>query len=129
MNQVSGHRAIKIMNSTKLTLLLLGSAVLTACSAGEESDSNLYHWGNYADTVYRYYNEPNDFGRQEADLQEIIAKAKGRNKPVAPGLYGHLGLVLLKQGKTAEAYAAFQQEQQLYPESKTFMQYLQHRKK
>ncbi|EFM88417.1 hypothetical protein CYK57_00316 [Actinobacillus pleuropneumoniae] len=54
--------------------------------------------------------------------------AKDAQKPVAPGVYGHLGLVLLKQGKTAEAQNAFLQEQQLFPESKTFMQYLQRKK-
>lgn len=115
------------MKKIKITALLLGVAVLTACSSG--TDSNLYYWGNYSDVIYSYYNEPNDFGKQEANLNQIIAEARERNKPVAPGVYGHLGLALLKQGKSAEAQAAFQQEQQLFPESKTFIQYLQRKKK
>ncbi|WP_131269971.1 DUF4810 domain-containing protein, partial [Glaesserella parasuis] len=47
---------------------------------------------------------------------------------VAPGVYGHLALVLLKQGKQAEAQTAMKKEQELHPESTTLMQYLQRKK-
>lgn len=103
----------------------LCSGLLAACSA---PDNNIYYWGNYSDVVYSYYNEPGDFAKQEDTLNKIIDEAKQRGKPVAPGIYGHLGLVLLKQGKQPQAMVAFQEEQRLFPESQTFMQYLQRKK-
>lgn len=114
---------------SKIKTVTLASMVmfLAACSS-KSADHHIYYWGNYSDVVYSYYNEPNDFAKQENQLNEIIKTAKEKNKAVAPGVYGHLGLALLKQGKMPEAQAAFQQEQQLFPESKKFIQYLQRKK-
>lgn len=116
------------MQKFKYLAVTLGCAMLIGCAKQEQPDNSLYYWGNYSDVVYAYYNEPGDFGKQEQDLNQIITEAKNKSKQVAPGIYGHLGLVLLKQGKTSEAKRALQEEQRLYPESATFMQYLQHKK-
>ena len=113
------------MNKIQFIGVLFGASLLVACAS---KDTNLYYWGNYSDVVYSHYNEPGDFVKQEEALKQIIATAKENNKSVAPGVYGHLGLVLLKQGKQADARAAWQEEQRLYPESATFMQYLQREK-
>lgn len=109
----------------KLIFAMVGSLLFVACSA---PDNHLYYWGNYSDVVYSYYNEAGDFSKQEEALNQIITQAKERNKPVAPGVYGHLGLVLVKQGKHSEAMMAFQEEQRLHPESNIFIQYLQRKK-
>lgn len=114
------------MKKVNIKIVALMTMILSACSS--KSVDTKYYWGNYSDIVYSYYNEPNDFVKQENGLNDIIKMAQDTNKPVAPGVYGHLGLVLLKQGKTAEAQNAFLQEQQLFPESKTFIQYLQRKK-
>lgn len=106
------------------SMMALAVFLLAACS----SSNQLYYWGDYSDVVYAYYNEPGDFAKQENAINEIIAGAKKRGKTVAPGVYGHLGLLLSKQGKHAEAQMAFQQEQSLHPESTVFMQYLQRQK-
>ncbi|WP_419843347.1 DUF4810 domain-containing protein [Actinobacillus pleuropneumoniae] len=115
------------MKKINIIMFALITVVLSACSS-RSVDTNTYYWGNYSDLIYSYYNEPGDFTKQENGFNEIIKMAKDAQKPVAPSVYGHLGLVLLKQGKTAEAQNAFLQEQQLFPESKTFMQYLQRKK-
>ena len=115
------------MNKLKVFSAISVAFILAACSS-RSTDSNMYYWGDYSDVVYSYYNEPNDFAKQENTLREIINVAKEKNKAVAPGVYAHLGLALLKQGKGAEAQAAFQQEQMLFPESKAFIQYLQRKK-
>ncbi|WP_236966797.1 DUF4810 domain-containing protein [Mannheimia varigena] len=115
------------MKKTKIMGIAAIVALFTACSSNTV-DTDLYHWGNYSDVVYSHYNEPGDFAKQENELNQIISQAKEKNKLVAPGVYGHLGLVLLKQGKSAEARAALQQEQTLYPESAEFMQFLQRKK-
>ncbi|HDV7284067.1 Uncharacterised protein [Mannheimia haemolytica] len=115
------------MKIIKLIGIATGVLLLAAC-AGQQKNTDLYHWGNYSDVVYSHYNEPGDFAKQEQSLNQIISQAKELNKPVAPGVYGHLGLALLKQGKSGEAKAAFQQEQSLYPESTQFIQFLQRKK-
>ncbi|GJH42298.1 DUF4810 domain-containing protein [Pasteurella canis] len=114
------------MKKVHFTVALLAIGLLAACSSPQNHD--LYYWGNYSDVVYSYYNEEGDLSKQEEALNQIIAQAKEQNKLIAPGVYGHLGLVLLKQGKPADANMAFQEEQRLYPESTTFMQYLQRKK-
>ena len=111
------------MKLIKNVCIFSSAIVLVAC--GSSTDNSLYYWGNYSDVVYAYYNEANELVKQEQALQELIQKAKSSGKNIAPGVYGHLGLVALKQGKRAEANAAFQQEQMLYPESTKFIQYLQ----
>ncbi|MFD1805022.1 DUF4810 domain-containing protein [Pasteurella oralis] len=114
------------MKKIYFVTVILSTVFLAACSSPKKHD--LYYWGNYSDVVYSHYNEEGDFAKQEEALNQIIAQAKEKNKPVAPGVYGHLGLALLKQGKQADASVAFQEEQRLYPESATFMQYLQRKK-
>lgn len=113
------------MNKIKFLSTVATVTFLVACKS---TDTNTYHWGNYDDVVYSYYNAEGDFARQEADLNKIITDAKAAGKPIPPGVYGHLGLVLLKQGKRSEANLSFQEEQKLYPESTKFMQYLQRHK-
>ncbi|MGX2970440.1 DUF4810 domain-containing protein [Ursidibacter sp. B-7004-1] len=110
------------MKLLKSFILLLMGSLLIACS---QTDNNIYYWGDYSDVVYSHYNEEGNFAKQEEALKQIITKAKEIGKPVAPGIYGHLGLVLLKQGKQAESQSALQEEQRLYPESSAFIQYLQ----
>lgn len=108
--------------------VLFGLAFLvSACSSGR-ADRSLYYWGDYSDVVYDYYEENGDYAKQEEALQQIIAAAQERGKPIAPGVYGHLGLVRLKQGKHAQAHDAFNQEQKLYPESTVFIRFLQKKK-
>ncbi|WP_244298097.1 DUF4810 domain-containing protein [Actinobacillus vicugnae] len=115
------------MNKIYAGVFVAITMMLAGCLS-KSVDTDIYYWGNYSDVVYSYYNEPNDFAKQADSLNNIIQTAKEKNKPVAPGVYGHLGLALLKQGKTLEAQNAFQQEQQLFPESKVFMQHLQRKR-
>ncbi|EEF15794.1 hypothetical protein AM202_0403 [Actinobacillus minor 202] len=115
------------MKKIKYIIFLVSTAILSACSSNN-TNKDLYYWGNYSDVVYHYYNEPGDFGKQEESLNQIIAEAATHKKTVAPGVYGHLALVLQKQGKQSEAQIALKKEQELHPESATFIQYLQRNK-
>lgn len=115
------------MKTVKLMAIASIVVLISACSSNKPN-TDTYYWGNYSDVVYSHYNEVGDFAKQENVLNQIVSQAKANSKPVAPGIYGHLGLVLLKQGKMSEAKAAFQQEQALYPESTVFMQFLQRKK-
>ncbi|HDR1022664.1 TPA: DUF4810 domain-containing protein [Pasteurella multocida] len=113
-----------MLGHLKVVTLLSAACVLAACSGPK----GLYYWGDYNNVVYDYYEEPGEFGEQEARLMKIIEKANEINQQVGPGIYGQLGLVQLKQGKESEAQASFEQEQALYPESTAFIQFLQGKK-
>lgn len=107
----------------QLTIVLGISLFLVACQ-NQSRHNDLYYWGDYQDSVYAYFNQE-DLVAQEGNLTKIIEKTKELNKPVAPGVYAQLGLVLLKQHKTSEAGHYFNLEQQLYPESAKLIQFLQ----
>lgn len=89
----------------KVAIALASMMLFSACTP--KQDNSLYYWGHYSDTVYQYYNKPNELAEQEQALLVLIDKAKNSGKNVAPGVYGHLGLVSMKLGKRAEANAAF----------------------
>ena len=108
----------------KSAALLSATLLITACGSTNHNDRGLYYWGNYSDIIYSYYEQEGDYGKQEDALNQLIAGSQQSNKPLAPGIYGQLGLVLLKQGKRSDAQEAFRQEQALYPESAAFMQFL-----
>ncbi len=116
------------MKIMKLSAVVLFSAFLLACGSSHK-DNSLYYWGNYQETLHAYYENNGDYAKQEEDIRKIIASAKESNKQVAPGIYAHLGLLLIKQGRVSEGNEALQQEQALYPESRQFMQFLQKAKK
>lgn len=115
-----------MMNKIKHVMVLCCSAFLVACSFS--GNYPLYYWGNYSYIVYDYYNGEGDLNKHEEALLNIIRRANDLDLQVAPGIYAHLGMVRLKLGRGAEAQAAFLQEQQLYPESERFIQYLQRKK-
>ncbi len=107
-------------------LLGIGSiiTVLTACSSSEPP---LYYWGNYHKNVYQYYTEPGNTSAQKTEILATIQQAKAHHLPVAPGIYGHLGLLELRLGDVAAARAAFKQEATLYPESAQFIDFINRR--
>lgn len=123
------------MNNTSLTArcrgLLLPIALgclLTACVS---TPPTLYQWGNYESNVYSYLKSDSAVAPQkqiddmEASLQKI--RASGKNPP--PGYYAHLGLLYANIGKTDLMVQNFHAEEQLFPESVPYMDYLLSKKK
>ncbi|MGF1450853.1 MAG: DUF4810 domain-containing protein [Opitutales bacterium] len=95
------------------------AALLGGCA----SNSHHYYWGNYESMLYKTYAEPGEIPpEQQLDLlEDDLAKASERGKPVHPGLYAQIGLVRYELGDNAGARAAFEQEKALYPESTALM--------
>ena len=105
----------------RLALAAAPALLLAACASAPKP---LFHWGEYPDAVYGYYQDSGDWDSQEKVLTKAITEARSKNLKVGPGIYAQLGLVMAKQGRDAEAQAAFRQEAMLYPESAVFMQRL-----
>lgn len=99
-----------------LPLILLASG----CAS-----SGLYEWGNYDESLYKYYknaeNEESFFASLEKLINDNAKKSDGFRKPIAPGLYAEYGYLLFERGRYQDAIAAFSEEKKAYPESSLLM--------
>jgi hypothetical protein len=106
-----------------LVLPLILGCLLTACVS---TPPTLYQWGDYQSNVYSYLkgdgssSPEKQIDEMEANLQKI--RASGKNPP--PGYYAHLGLLYSTVGKTDLVVQNFRAEEQLFPESASYMDYL-----
>lgn len=102
-----------------LTVLFVGVAV-TGCV---NTPPDHYHWGHYEKLLLDMYNKPGaaDSTLQIQQLNDDILTAESLGKPVAPGIYAHLGLMYAMQGQMAESLAAFDEEKARFPESIPFI--------
>ncbi|MDP8162420.1 DUF4810 domain-containing protein [Pasteurella skyensis] len=111
-----------MLKTLKIFPILLCGFVVIGCQSPSPS---LYYWGNYSDSVYSYYDDETTLDTQQQNMLQIINNAQESGKQVGPGIYAHLGLISLKQGMAQKAQDYFQKEMTLYPESATFIQFLQ----
>jgi len=101
-----------------LTLPLL--VLLTGCA----SNNHLYAWGNYEESLFANYHEPEV---KEEILNEYIAfidENQSAKKKVAPGLFAEAGTFLYERGDTTGAIRFYELEKQAWPESQQLMQTL-----
>jgi len=104
-----------------MRIRVLALAALAAwCIAGCSAPQSLYAWGDYEQSLYRYYKNPDDVEGYIASLDEIIAAAEEQGK-VPPGVYAEHGYALMIVGRGEEAIANFEKERELWPESTKFM--------
>lgn len=82
--------------------------------------STKYHWGNYENSLYRYYKNPSEVEEMSEALAIIIVKGE-RDGKVPPGLYAEYGYLLLVTGNTGEAVNYFEKEKNIWPESSMLM--------
>jgi hypothetical protein len=80
-----------------------------------------YDWGSYNPSLYTYYKDPGKASELMTSLQTIINSTNAGHGAVPPGIYAEYGYLQLQQGKSQEAVASFQAEEQHWPESKAFM--------
>jgi len=100
--------------------LLLLVTLLTGCQTAVKP---LYYWGQYENTLYQTYKNPDKAGpaEQVARLKEDLTKAAAQNLQPNPGLHAQLGYALYQLGRTEEAKQEFAAEKALFPESAVFM--------
>lgn len=104
---------------------LVGLLALLFVGCGAKKQSNIYCWdGTYAKSVYEYINQDGDINEQIANLEKLIQKSYEKNKPIAPGIYAHLGLLYSNLGNHGKFISYLDKEAQLYPESKTYIEFL-----
>ncbi|QDH17699.1 DUF4810 domain-containing protein [Swingsia samuiensis] len=101
--------------------LIAGLVSLTGCSGGERP---LYYWGDYQKQLYSYFEKKTSPEEQIIDLEKNIQKAQSKNLSLPPGYYAHLGLLYSETGQYEKAQTAFLTEEKIFPESKTYMDFL-----
>lgn len=85
----------------------------------------MYYYGNYSDAVYSYFKaDETPVSQQITILEEVIAQAQGKGKPVAPGVHAHLGMLYFESGNNDQGINHFEHEKTLFPESAEYIDFL-----
>lgn len=107
----------------KLCALLM---LLALAGCAHQISESGYYWGNYSATYYAYLENPSKETADEhfASLTDIVAVSNEKGLKCPPGIYAEMAYIKQKQGKNGEAHDFFNQELQLYPESKLFVEKL-----
>jgi len=102
-----------------LPWLVLTAALLTVSGC---AGNRMYTWGNYDETLYSHYKNPQDHEKHLEKLKALVTEAEstGGGK-VPPGLYAEYGFALHEAGRTDEAVIYFRKEKEKWPESAVMM--------
>jgi hypothetical protein len=123
--RLSGMGANKPLPITGASKTLLIVAITIATLAGCQSTKPLYHYGSYQDNVYEHFkNEDSAVTEQIEALEKTIRDSNRKKLQVGPGIYAHLGYLYLQSGQRDTGLGYLQKEQQLYPESAKFIDFL-----
>ena len=102
-----------------LPWLVLTAVLLTVSGC---AGNRMYAWGNYDETLYAHYKNPQDQGKNLENLKVLLTEAEttGGGK-VPPGLYAEYGMALYEAGQTDEAVKYYVKEKEKWPESAVIM--------
>lgn len=102
-------------------VLLSAVFILSACKTTEPT----YYYGAYPEAIYSYFKaDETSVGEQIMILEQVIEQARGKGKPVAPGVHAHLGMLYFESGNTEQGVTQFEQEKALFPESAAYLDFL-----
>ena len=99
------------MRAKVITLIIFIAFGVLGCGP-----STKYHWGNYENSLYRYYKNPSEVEEMAEAIAIIIVKGELDGR-VPPGLYAEYGYLLFVTGNTGEAVTYFEKEKNIWPES------------
>lgn len=105
--------------------LILTASLALAVSGCTTPTPPLYYYGDFNKAVYSYFKADDVSAAQQITmLQTIIQQAAAKNRPVAPGVHAHLGMLYFETGNTDLGYQQLKQEELLFPESKQYIDFL-----
>lgn len=113
------------MTTTRATSAFLAAAILlSGCAA---TDHRQYQWGSYTEQQYSALNGDPGAADGINALEETLQESISSGKPVPPGLQAHLGLLYGQAGRHDLFVKYLRAEQQQYPESKAYINFLLNR--
>ncbi|WP_406627059.1 DUF4810 domain-containing protein [Raoultella terrigena] len=112
----------------KFNKVMLCAVVLILAGCAAKSPQKIYNWDGYQDSVYHFYTNETSPQEQIATLQKLVERSKANNKPVPPGVHAQLGMLYGNTGNTDLAMAEFNAEENKYPESVSYINFLKAKK-
>ena len=104
-----------------LFVVFFTTLFLGGCKTTEPS----YYYGSYQTAVYSYFKASEVGASQQIEMLEgIIEQARGKGKPVAPGVHAHLGMLYFNTGNASLGQVNFDIEKTLFPESAAYLDFL-----
>ncbi len=91
------------------------AVIASGCGSGA-----LYNWDRYEKSLQASY-VAHDEAKAWSDLEATITSAQQTGRRIPPGVCAEYGFLLYKRGQRERAIEYFQQEAQLFPESKLLM--------
>jgi hypothetical protein len=114
---------IKTRKNVMRIIYIVFSALILL--AGCKTTEPTYYYGAYPEAIYSYFKaDETSISQQIMILEEIIEHARGKGKPVAPGVHAHLGMLYFESGNTDQGVNQFEQEKALFPESAAYLDFL-----
>jgi hypothetical protein len=109
------------MKQYLLLIFISSLVILTGC----ETTQPLYYHGDYNQVLYSHFKgEGQSLSEQISKLNTLIDRAKAKSKPVAPGVYAHLGYLHMQAGNKNEGLQNFELEKAYFPESEGYINFL-----
>ncbi|WP_297791266.1 DUF4810 domain-containing protein [uncultured Marinobacter sp.] len=105
----------------KRFLLTLSMFVLLA---GCASNQGLYEWGQYQETLFVVYQEPELKEEALKNYMEFVETGGTPEHPIAPGLFAEAGTFMLEQGDVDSAIKFYKLEYDAWPESRPMLSML-----
>ncbi len=104
------------MLTYKQLTVLAAVLLMSGCAV---KDKRTYYWGQYENVVYGHHLKADEFSAhvQIKTLTKDIEKAQAIGKPVAPGVYAHLGMLYASIGNLDSAIDSLNAEKKHFPES------------
>lgn len=103
------------MKARILVCCALFAGLLGACAPPTP-----YKWGNYEQSLYDYYKDPETVEALVKAIEASIADAE-KTKQVPPGLYAEYGYLLMARNENKTAITYFNKEKTAWPESTGLM--------
>jgi hypothetical protein len=114
-----------MMKRVAVILCILSAFVVTSCATVSDAG---YYWGDYSKTLYAYDKAPSNTTLEAHinELQSIINYSNNNDLKVPPGVYAEAGFFLSKQANVPANVVLqyYQNEVELYPESRFFLERL-----
>jgi len=105
-------------SATRVSAVLAMMLLVAGCGT-----KTLYEWGDYQNSLYVMWVEPEDF--DPADhlriLTEQVAEIESEERAVPPGVRAHIGMLQHQAGNVVEARRYLAAEKAAFPESTIFV--------
>jgi len=111
-----------LMNLLWLPLTAAG-ALLTGCAV-KNATPPLYQWDAYQPQVYEYFKAETTPQQQIDALEKALQEIRANGNKPPPGFHAQLGMLYANVGNGGLAQQEFQAEEQAFPESSTYMDFL-----